>query len=212
MVSEMVREAGWEAGSHPLLSAVTTITAALDTATAAIAAGTDPAWLDPTDQGVLLVGITQAEQRLTALRLATLTATAGADGVAATTGARSPADWLADRLHLNARRTGGEARLGTRIARRGVLAAAALDGGISLDHARAMVDCLDALPPDLVDEQTMTDAEQALVGYCAEFTPAEVTHLGRRILETVAPEVADAIEAERLARAEREAHRRTKAT
>ncbi|WP_299056681.1 HNH endonuclease signature motif containing protein [uncultured Nocardioides sp.] len=210
MVTEAAREAGWEQGSHPLLSAVATIEAALDTASAALAAGTDPGWLDATDQGLLLVGLAQCESRLAALKLSTLTAVDGPDGVASITGARTPADWLAARLHLNSRRVGGEARLAARVARRRVLATAMLDGRASLDHARAVVDCLDALPPDLVDETTMAAAEEMLVGYCTEFTPAEVTHLGRRILETVAPEVADRIEAERLARAEREAWRRTK--
>ncbi|WP_299055568.1 HNH endonuclease signature motif containing protein [uncultured Nocardioides sp.] len=210
MVTEAVREAGWEQGSHPLLDAVATMEAALDAASAALASGTDPGWLDATDQGLLLVGLAQCESRLAALKLTTLTSTAGADGVASTTGARTPADWLAHRLHLNGRRVGSEARLGVRVAQRRVLATAMLDGRASLDHARAVVDCLDALPPDLVDETTMAAAEEMLVGYCTEFTPAEVTHLGRRILETVAPEVADRIEAERLARAEREAWRRTK--
>ncbi|WP_299054814.1 HNH endonuclease signature motif containing protein [uncultured Nocardioides sp.] len=210
MVSETTREAGWEQGSHPLLSAVATIEAALDTASAALAAGTDPGWLDATDQGLLLVGLAQCESRLAALKLSTLTAVDRPDGVASITGARTPADWLAHRLHLNSRRVGGEARLAARVERRRVLAAAMLDGHASLDHARAVVDCLDALPPDLVDETTMAAAEEMLVGYCTAFTPTEVTHLGRRILETVAPDVADRIEAERLARAEREAWRRTK--
>ena len=70
---------------------------------------------------------------------------------------------------------------------------------------------LDDLPAD-VEPELRDRAESHLVGAAAEFTPRELTVLGRRILDVVAPEVAEEHERRALENAERRARRRMRVT
>ncbi len=56
----------------------------------------------------------------------------------------------------------------------------------------------------------MARAEETLVGHCAEFGPRQLAQIGRRIVEVVAPQIADEVEARALARLEAQAHRATR--
>ncbi len=56
----------------------------------------------------------------------------------------------------------------------------------------------------------LASAESTLVDHAGTFGPRQLARLGRRILDVVAPEIADAAEARRLAALEAEAHRRTR--
>ena len=58
----------------------------------------------------------------------------------------------------------------------------------------------------------MTRAEAHLVAQAAEFGPKELGRIGRRILDVVAPEIAEAAEAARLAEQEAHAAQRTRLT
>ncbi|GAA1930005.1 hypothetical protein GCM10009737_34870 [Nocardioides lentus] len=238
-----------------------TMIATLDEMTTALAAGSDPSWLPTAEQGYYLASLQQIADRVTTMKQAALAALDAAhhagdpDGLAASTGARSAADWLAHRTCADPRRLAAEARLGARITRRIHLSAAMLDGLVSPEHARVVVECLDALPVDLLttntdpsceessdeessgEESSCADAlsadalsadalsadalsaddlveavELQLIEYCAQFSPAEVARLARHVLEVVDPDRAEQMEAERLARAEREAWRRTRLT
>ncbi|MEZ5095968.1 MAG: DUF222 domain-containing protein [Nocardioides sp.] len=82
-------------------------------------------------------------------------------------------------------------------------------------QARVIARALDDLPEDLPEEvpaDVVALAESTLVGHCAEFGPRQLARLGRRILDVVAPEIADAAEARRLAALEAHAHRATRLT
>jgi hypothetical protein len=83
------------------------------------------------------------------------------------------------------------------------------DGEVSLAQAHVITAALDALPAHL-GEDTITRAEETLVGYAAEFAPTDLRRLGRHILDVVAPEVAEQEDAQRLEREEQAA--RDKAT
>ncbi|HXH79614.1 DUF222 domain-containing protein [Nocardioides sp.] len=77
------------------------------------------------------------------------------------------------------------------------VAAALRKGAANPTQARVIVRALDALPDEVPAEVTAV-AEQALVGYAADFGPRELVRLGRHILEVVAPDLVDAAEGRRL--------------
>ena len=71
------------------------------------------------------------------------------------------------------------------------------DGDLNLAQARVIVEALDALPDDLGDDLTVK-AEAYLVEQAGSFGPRELRHLGRGVLEHLAPEIADEAEYQRL--------------
>ena len=132
-----------------------------------------------------------------------------ADDVAVETGARSTAHWLAD-----ATRDGiGQVRLRDRLAsHRGDATAAAMDqGAVNVAQAKEIVDALDALPAD-VDPEVRAKGEAYLVAEAAHFGPRELKGLGRKLLEVLAPDIADEAEYQRLLAEDRRARAATKLT
>ena len=94
---------------------------------------------------------------------------------------------------------------------RPVLAAGMRDGTVTLAQAHVIRRALDALPAR-VDADTVALAEAKLVAYAEEFGPKELGRLGRRILDVVAPEIAEQAEADRLADLEAHAADKTRMT
>ena len=84
-------------------------------------------------------------------------------------------------------------------------------GDLLTDQARVIVQALDTLPADL-DPATVVQAERHLVTAARDHDARTLRILGRRLLEVVAPEVADAYEARLLEREERAALAATKLT
>lgn len=64
-------------------------------------------------------------------------------------------------------------------------------GAVSVEQATVILDATDALPTDLVDPALRREAEQHLVGLAEHHDPRELKILGRRILEVIAPEIAE---------------------
>jgi hypothetical protein len=91
------------------------------------------------------------------------------------------------------------------------VAEAASTGRVSWEQTGVLIRCLEALPAD-VDPDLMVKAEAHLVGEAGHFGPRELARLGRRVLEVIAPEVADAAEAQALAAEERRARAVTRLT
>lgn len=88
----------------------------------------------------------------------------------------------------------------------------ALAGGqISYPQAAAIVRAVQALPGE-ASPDIQRRAEAHLIGEAARFDPAELTRLGRHILEVVAPYTLDRLEADRLARDEQRAAQRREFT
>ncbi|MCL2543114.1 MAG: HNH endonuclease, partial [Nocardioidaceae bacterium] len=77
-------------------------------------------------------------------------------------------------------------------------------GSVNTEQARVVVAALDALPADL-DPEVLARAEAELVELAARFDPAELRRIGRKILEVVAPDVAEDEEAKALEREEQRA-------
>ncbi|MEV7327587.1 DUF222 domain-containing protein [Micromonospora sp. NPDC093244] len=151
-----------------------------------------PAWpLPDHDLIAALDAAHRLQQRLAAVTL-TLIREVDGRGTARTQGASSTAVWLRERL-----------RLTVPAARRLIDLAAALDtgnpgirqaladGAVSLDQARVIVDTIDTMSAS-ADTETADNAVAVLVGWAAQFDPTHLRKLGTRILDHVAPDIADA--------------------
>ena len=137
---------------------------------------------------------------------------AAAGDVADEAGARSPGAWLAHHGRLHP----GDGRRLQRLAdalddRWPAVQAALSAGDMSVPQAEVVVASLDDLPGDL-DPDLRVRAEAHLVAEAEHFNPQQLRVLGRRILEVVAPEVADDHERRALERAEARARIRMRIT
>ncbi len=156
--------------------------------------------------GRAAVELARAEARLAGLRLRLLDKADRADvgeQTAATTAA-----WWAQAATVDRSRARRDVRLAgwlTGELHRTDLALTA--GGVSAAQAEVIVDAVRALPPD-IGPGGREKAEQHLLEAAARFGPQELKVLGKRLLEVVDPEGADARLAERLDREERAAARR----
>ncbi|MDH2413262.1 HNH endonuclease signature motif containing protein [Nocardioides sp. CER19] len=83
------------------------------------------------------------------------------------------------------------------------------DGRVHLDQAHVIAAALDRLPSDL-GADVMAAAERMLVDLASQHTPRELGRLGRRILDTAAPDVAEQTLARQLETEEAEARRKTR--
>lgn len=187
--------------AHPVLDAVRDLDEALKTV-----ADVNPTFMPTADKAEALRALARTDARLAELRTRLL---ADADDVADQEGAGDAAEWLATRTRVRLQDARADLALGRALARRPVLAAAMRTGEATTAQARVVARALDALPAD-VGAETIDRAEEVLVGYAASFAPRALGRLGRRILEVVAPEVAEAAEARRLAELEADAAERVR--
>ena len=166
--------------------------------------------LDQTATASSLVEIAAAEARLGELKHRVL-AHATAVRVEEATGGATTATWLA-------RAT----RSTVRSSRRAVHLAGALEtyqrlrqgyaaGNVNTEQAEVIARALDALPTD-IPAQVRAEAEQRLVELASHHDACDLRVLGDRVLDVVAPAVADAHEAARLEAEERAAARKTMLT
>lgn len=179
---------------HPLERCVATVSAAL-----ADAVGSSPTYLSTSAKRRVLTALSRQIAQLEGLRLAVV---AVAGDVADEDAARSAGAWVA----VDARLEGREGRRLQKLAealegRYGVLASALVEGEVSRPQAEVIVKALDALPADL-DVGLRGEAERHLVDQAREFGPRDLRVLGQRVLEVVAPEVAEEIEEAALRKSE----------
>ncbi|KQV67689.1 hypothetical protein ASC64_10705 [Nocardioides sp. Root122] len=172
-------------------------------------ADANPTFMSLDDKAVALGELVRAEGQLAELRLRIL---GDAGDLAAETAAKDAAGWLAQ--HTRTRFTDARADLALACALdrdRPLLAAAMREGEATLAQAQVIRRAIDALPAS-VDGDTVARAEEHLVAQAREFGPRELGRIGRRILEVVAPEIAEAAEAARLADLEANADKHTRLT
>ncbi|MEV4657753.1 DUF222 domain-containing protein [Micromonospora sp. NPDC049301] len=177
-----------------LAQAEAAVAACLDVATWAVAEHELVAALDAAHR---------LEQRLAAVQLALVRELDGR-GTAAAQGASSTAVWLRDRLRLTvpaARRLVDLA--GTLDAGPSGVRGALADGAISLEQARVISDTVSTVHAT-AGAEAADKAVGVLVEWAGQFDPALLRRLSARILDHVAPEVADAATRAAL---EAEAHR-----
>ena len=188
--------------THPMLTLVAALDAAVDEV-----AGVDPIYMTVPDKKATLTGVARARARLEAVELKVL---AASDDIAEATGDRSTATWLANQTrdaHGTVRR---KAALARALASRWAQTADALEAGqVNLAQTRVIAEALEALPKDLSGD-LLLKAEALLVEEAAKLGPKELAVLGSRVLERLAPEIAEEAEYERLLAAERRANAATK--
>ncbi|WP_122818956.1 HNH endonuclease signature motif containing protein [Nocardioides pantholopis] len=183
---------------HPVARAVAYVQEALDGVAEA------PVWsLDAAEAGAALLDLTSEIARLHELRLR-VAAQAHTVETGAAVGATSTANWWAHEARL----TRPEAHRLMRLARaldtprhdpvRDALAA----GRVNLDQAQVIVDAVEDLPAEYVDEDARVRAEEFLLGQARHHDAIALRRLGKRLIEVIAPEHADAVEAARLEREE----------
>lgn len=161
------------------------------------------------EKAAALVAVSAAADRMAAIKLRLL---ASADDVAAEAGARDAGAWLAHEARGDRHEQQRDLRLGEALSRRWRLVGEGLaEGAVNLAQVRVIAHALDQLPDD-VPADVVAMAEEQLVAYAAEFGPRGLRVLGRRILDVVAPEVAEAAEAKALDDEERRAAETTTLT
>jgi hypothetical protein len=170
-------------------------------------AAVDPAYRTTDEKQAGLLGLSRLIARAQAEQLRIL---AAAGDIAETTGDRSTAAWLAAKTRDAPGAVRRHARLAEALDRRWTRVAEAFAaGGVNLAQVRVISDALAALPRDLGDD-LLAKAETVLVDEAAHLGPRELAILGARILQRVAPDLADEHEYEQLLAAERRAAAATK--
>ena len=188
--------------SHPILQAAADIDAVLKQV-----ADVNPTFMSTDEKAAGLRELSAVEARVAELRLRVL---ADAGDVAELTAAHDVDEWVAVQTRGRFEEARADLVLARALDRRYAVVAAGLrDGAVNLAQARVITRALDDLPQE-APADVVALAETTLVGHAAWFGPRQLARLGRRILDVVAPEIADAAEARRLAALEAEAHRRTR--
>ncbi|WP_141015086.1 HNH endonuclease signature motif containing protein [Nocardioides sambongensis] len=174
-----------------------------------------PGFLAMPEREELLRGLVALEAQVVELRMRVLVASAD---VASTHGARDVAGWVALRTGADPGRLRSESKVATSIDRSWPRVGAAMArGALSLEQARVITTGLDALPAR-IDADARRRAETDLVAYGTGdrpgmpeggFGPKELRRLADRILDVVAPEIAEEEDAKRLAALEAAATAKT---
>ncbi|NYG54043.1 HNH endonuclease signature motif containing protein [Nocardioides perillae] len=185
------------APQHPLLVALACLDTDLDHAS-----GT-PTWsLTASEAEAALVELAKCRARLTALELTTVAAADRAD-VGDATGATSTGAHWAKLVHQTRAKSVATVRHAAALeARHGTVLAAMAAGVVLPEQAEVICKAVDALPADRVGVEVVDAARAHLLELAAMFDAVELGRLGDRILDVVAPEVAEDVERDRLEREE----------
>ncbi len=188
-------------GTHPLVTCAAQMAAALKDV-----ADVEPTFMSAGEKREALLELSRVAGQLAELRLRVL---AAADEVGEETAARDAAAWLAHAARLDRGQVRRDGRLAAALDHRWTRVAAALrDGAVNLDQAHEIVRALEALPDDVAPD-ILVQAEERLIEKAAEFGPRSLRILGRRILDVVAPEVAEEHERKRLEKEDADAEKAT---
>ena len=157
------------------------------------------------DVARLLDTATEATSRMTALQCRAV-AEADRRRLGDAVGARHTHQWWARRSRLTRAEAGRLTRLGIALdsPEHGEVARRLADGTLRVEQARVIVEAVDALPSH-VDDEVRDRARAALLELAGQHDARDLKQLGKRILDTVAPEVGESHEAKRLADEERRA-------
>lgn len=186
-----------EQALHPIVAAATDVRSTLKTV-----ADVNPTFMTTADKAAALTELVRAESQLAELRLRIL---GDAGDLAQETAAKDAAGWLAKETRTRFVDARADLTLAGALDRdRALVARGMRDGSVTLAQAHVIHRALTALPAS-VDADTVLRAEAHLVARAAEFGPKELGRIGRHILDVVAPEIAEAVEAARLADLEAQA-------
>ncbi len=166
---------------------------------------TTPAWsMQPSDLAVALIALHREQARLVELELR-LVRQATADGVGSEIGATDTKAWWANTTRQTRRDVHRRMHLATALEDRPVLRDALAVGALAEDQATVIVRALESLPAD-VEADVKELAEKELVRLAGFHDAHDLTRLGKRILDVVAPEIGEAQLAKTLEDEEEAAH------
>lgn len=187
--------------THPIAAFARGLHEELDDLTAL-----DPLYMPTEAKKTALIELEQARHRITALQMQIM---ASGGDVTEDGAHRSVADFLSSKARVDRRPLASMERLGQALTDRWqTVCVAGLAGRLSPSKARIIVNALDALRNDEgVSQDVLSSAEAHLVEIAPEFTERQLAQIAHRVLEVVAPEVAEAAEARALEREERRASR-----
>jgi hypothetical protein len=187
---------------HPIVGCLTELERALDDV-----ADAQAVYLTTAEKADAMRRLAAIEARVTGLRLGVM---AVAGDVAEETGARDVAAWFSHHTLSEPEAGRADQRLARALDQdRSIVAEALAAGRCSAAHARVIAGALAELPAR-VGAEVIEQAEATLVEYAEQFRPSQLRRLGRRILDVVAPEIAEAEEGRRLADEERHAWEKTR--
>ena len=166
------------------------------------------AWsLSDTDLVAALDGVHRLEQTIAAVKLHLVREIDGRD-IASVHHFAGTAAWLRSRLLVDPAAARTLVELATAVDQHPGVDASLCAGAIHIRQVGAITDALDALPTASVGADVIADAETALVEMAAEFEPAKLRRLGARILDHVAPDIAERAEQAALEREEERARQK----
>ena len=180
---------------HPIAVACARISAELDQLT------DTPTWsMSDDDLRATLPEVTRLTARLAEVE-ARLGAAAQTRHVEDESGATSTATWWATETRMTRAEAHRKAALATALDtdQHTPVRAALAAGDLLPDQARVVIDAVDHLPDDTTPE-VITQAEAFLLGQAADHDAKALRVLGRRLLDVVDPEAAEAHEAALLAK------------
>lgn len=119
----------------------------------------------------------------------------------------STTTWLAEAGNLTPREARGLVKAGQELARFTTIGEAAAAGVVLSSQAGAITSVLGELPREF-PEQAVTEAQTLMVSFAASHNAAELRRLSGHLLEVLAPETAEELEAARLERQQRKAMQR----
>lgn len=118
---------------------------------------------------------------------------------------RSTASWLQAQLRLDPQPARERVKAAAALDRRTVVDDALCTGAVDARQAAVIAAAVNDMPAAAGDE-AVAAAETMLINYAAEWAPHQLRRLGERILEHVAPEIAEQSEREALDRADARAY------
>ncbi len=163
------------------------------------------------DKCQVLVELARARAQLEALTLRMLAEAEQSEATVAS-GAASAADWVAIETRQVRRDARSDLKLAQRLGRHELVAAGMATGRVNTAQARAIVASLERLPRTgefAIGTEQRTAAETHLVALAEHHDARELRVLGRRILEVIAPDLAEEFEGRALEAEEAKALRRT---
>jgi len=129
------------------------------------------------------------------------------DGVTEREACVRTANWLRSTNHLSLGAARREVAAGRALTSRFTATADALAGGeVSAEQASAIVRVLDELPPEMSDVQIQA-GEASMLEHARQLGPTELERCSRHLLDVLAPEIAEANDADRLERQRKQAER-----
>jgi hypothetical protein len=166
--------------------------------------------MDSTETAATLVELTRLQAQVTELT-ARVAAHADELQVGHDVGATSTANWLAHQTRTTRPVAAGVVRLGYDLGTHDLVRDGLAHGDLRVEQARVIIHAVTQLPDDL-DPDLVVQAERHLVAAAAEHDARILRILGRRLLEVVAPDLADAHEADLLEKEEAKAAQATRLT